>query len=65
MLPWGKLGEGVSMVGGRGRGIFFNTLKADSRGLKSGDQLIKVTHTHTHTILSINFTEAAGILILC
>ena len=42
MLPWGKLGEGITMVGGRGRGIFFHTQKKDAKGLKSGDQLVKV-----------------------
>ncbi len=42
MLPWGKLGDGVTMVGGRGRGIFFHTQKKDTKGLKSGDQLVKV-----------------------
>ena len=42
VLPWGKLGDDISILGGRGRGIFFHTQRIDSKGLKSGDQLIKV-----------------------
>lgn len=42
VLPWGKLGEGVTMLGGRGRGIFFHIKKPDAKGLQTGDQIIKV-----------------------
>ena len=42
VLPWGRLGEGIRLVGGRGRGVFIHSKKNDSRGLQSGDQIIMV-----------------------
>ena len=42
VLPWGRLGEGIKLVGGRGRGVFIHSKKNDSRGLQSGDQIMMV-----------------------
>ena len=54
VIPWGKLGEGISLVGGRGRGLFFHTAKADNRGLQDGDQLIKVCSRKLTLINNLN-----------
>lgn len=44
ILPWGRLGSGIMLVGGRGRGIFIYSEKEDSRGLQTGDKLLKVIY---------------------
>ena len=31
VLPWGRLGEGIKLVGGRGRGVFIHSKKNDSK----------------------------------
>ena len=52
ILPWGRLGDGVSLIGGRGRGIFIYSQKEDSRGLQTGDQVLKVRNLITSTFLN-------------
>ena len=51
ILPWGRLGDGVSLIGGRGRGIFIYSQKEDSRGLQTGDQVLKVRNLITSIFL--------------
>ena len=47
VLSRGQLPKGISLVGGRSRGLFILSTRPGTitQGLQTGDQLIKVPHT--------------------
>ncbi|XP_019857159.1 PREDICTED: uncharacterized protein LOC105314219 isoform X1 [Amphimedon queenslandica] len=66
IIPWGRLGDGISLVGGRGRGIFIYSVKEDSRGLQTGDEVLKIggesaKHmTYSDAVKTIEFYASKG-----
>ena len=44
LLPRGKLGAGLRLVGGRGYGIFVHSDRQANSGLHTGDEITKVTY---------------------
>ena len=42
LLPKGQLGAGLKLVGGRGYGVFIHSDRKVTRGLQTGDEVIKV-----------------------
>ena len=43
VLSRGQLGVGITLVGGRGNGIFISSNRSNTHGLQNGDQIIQVS----------------------
>ena len=46
ILPFGQLGSGLSIIGGRGNGLYICSERHTERSLKTGDQIIQVRLAH-------------------
>ena len=42
ILPFGKLGNEISIIGGRGNGLYINSRRKNHHGLTTADEIIQV-----------------------
>ncbi len=68
ILPFGRLGFGLSVIGGRGNGLFIRSERHTDRSLKTGDQIIEVKMNFIFLCCFVNlqlFYRSAYAITMC